>query len=285
MTNLLLLLSMVGSLVEANPEKTFILPGGAEIEMVWVEPGTFVMGSPSSEPGRWSDEGPQHEVTIAQGFYLGKYELTQGQWESVMGTTPWVGHSSVQEAPNNPAVWISWDQVQTLIDSLNAAESSEVYRLPTEAEWEYACRAGTTTRWSFGDDESQLGRYAWYRDNARNAGEDYAYEVGLKLPNPWGVYDMHGNVWEWVQDRYAIVYPSSSQVDPTGPSMGKYRVARGGFFGCSAQCTRSADRIHDWTDGYGHYLGARLLRTGPPPEPSAVSPEAWGRIKKMHSAP
>jgi len=162
--------------VSANPEKTFTLPGGATIEMVWIEPGGFLMGSPEDEPGRDEDEGPQFWVEISQGFWLGKFELTVEQWHSVMGGTP-------DNGPNYPKEWISWNNVQTFIGILNDAEGAEVYRLPREAEWEYACRAGTTARWSFGDDEGELGRYAWYRGNSGMV----VHEVGTRDPNGWGL--------------------------------------------------------------------------------------------------
>ena len=239
-------------------EATFTLPGGATMEMVWIEPGTFTMGSPSSEPGREDDEGPQHEVTITKGFWLGKFEITQGQWQSVMGTTPWKGQSYVQENPNNAASYISWDDAQEFIAKLNA-EGSEVYRLPREAEWEYACRAGTTKRWSFGDDESQLTDYAWYRANAYDVGEEYAHEVGTKLPNPWGLHDMHGNVREWCQDWFGS-YSSSAQTDPLGPASGSARVVRGVHFTDYARNVRSAKR-YSLSPGFrGDSEGARLLR-------------------------
>ena len=235
-----------------------------DIEMVWIEPGTFQMGSPSSEPGRDSDEGPVHEVTISQGFYLGKYEVTQGQWESVMGTRPWQGRSYVRSGPNYPAVFVSWGDAQEFIRRLNTSLGSEVYRLPTEAEWEYACRAGTTTRWSFGDDESQLGDYAWYRDNAWDVGERYSHSVGTKRANPWGLYDMHGNVWEWVQDWYdRDYYRSSPSVDPAGPSSGLDRVLRGGFFYSPAQFVRLAFRYGISPGIRYNYVGFRLLRQAP----------------------
>ena len=241
---------------------TVDLPGGVTMDFMWIEPGTFSMGSPLTEEGREDDEGPQHAVTITQGVYLGKYEITQGQWEGVMGTTPWAGMDYVQSNPNHPAVYISWEDVQAFIRKLNQAEGREVYRLPTEAEWEYACRAGTSARWSFGDDESLLGDYAWYKDNAWGAGLHYAQPVGTRLPNPWGLYDMYGNVYEWCQDWYGDeYYRISPGIDPLGPADGSYRVLRGGSVWHTAQHVRSADRRGTSTPGYNSdKLGARLLK-------------------------
>ena len=236
-----------------------------DMAFVWIEPGVFQMGSPSSERGRDSDEGPVHEVEISQGFYLGKYEVTQGQWEAVMGETPWSGRSYVVEDSSHPAVYISWHNVQRFVAKLNDAAGSSVYRLPTEAEWEYACRAGSRTRWSFGDDESELTAYAWYRDNAWNVGEDYAHAVGTKLPNAWGLYDMHGNVWEWVQDWWdSDYYNSSPRVDPPGPTFGSFRVLRGGSVINAAQAVRSAIRSFSSPDDRVGDFGVRLLRIGNP---------------------
>ena len=241
-------------------EHTFSLPGGAEMEFVWIEPGSFWMGSPGTEEGRSSNEGPEHKVEISTGFWLGRYEITQGQWEAVMETRPWSNESYVQANPSHPAVYISWYDVHEFIGLLNDAAGDSLYRLPSEAEWEYACRAGTSTRWSFGDDESELTDYAWYRANAWDAGEQYAHAVGTKLPNPWGLYDMHGNVVEWVQDWGYRTYNNSRQVDPPGPDSGSYRVLRGGAFGGYARSVRSAyrDRISPG-DRYGS-IGVRLLR-------------------------
>ena len=242
--------------------KIFSLPGGTEMEFVWIGPGTFQMGSLSAEEGRWNNEGPVHEVEISTGFYLGTYEVTQDQWEEVMGTRPWSSERYVQSDPTHPAVYISWDDVQLFIAKLNASVGSEVYRLPTEAEWEYACRAGTRTRWSFGEDVSQLTHYAWYRDNAWDAGEQYAHVVGLKRPNPWGLYDMHGNVWEWVQDWWDEYYyydESSPRVDPSGPSTGSDRVVRGGF-AYHARFVRSAHRNRISPGLRDAGVGFRLLR-------------------------
>ena len=251
---------------ERQAAKVFSLPGGAEMAFVWIEPGVFQMGSPGSEEGRQADEGPLHEVEISRGFWLGTYEVTQGQWASVMGTRPWSGKSYVQENSSHPAVYISWNDVQRFIDKLNAASGSSVYRLPTEAEWEYACRAGRRTRWSFGDGERQLKHHAWYRANAWDAGKKYAQAVGRKSPNGWGLYDMHGNVWEWVQDWYGKdYYKSSPRVDPQGPTSGSLRVLRGGtFFAIFAQVVRSANRGHG-SPGYRYgSIGVRLLRIDTP---------------------
>ena len=269
----------------AIEEITVDLTGGATMNFVWIEPGTFTMGSP--EPGRHSDEGPRHEVTISRTFYLGKFEITQAQWEGVMGTTPWSGKSYVKSNPTHPAVFISWNNMQEFIRRLNEAADDSLYRLPTEAEWEYAARAGTTTRWSFGDDESQLGDYAWYEDNAWDVGLEYAQPVGTKLPNPWGLYDMHGNVYEWCQDWYGSdYYGSSPSIDPPGPATGSLavnggltqpRVMRGGSFGANAQFVRSADRSR-FDPGFRYVnFGVRLLRMGS--APTAVMPQSWGQIK------
>lgn len=256
----------------ANEEITVTLPDNTNMEFEWIAPGAFFMGD---EELGW----PLFQVTLTAGFYLGKYETTQQQWEAVMGTSPWVSQDYVQADPNHPAVYISWNDIQLFIHQLNLAAGDSLFRLPTEAEWEYACRAGTTTRWSFGDDETQLGEYAWYDDNAFNAGEQYAHAVGTKKPNPWDLYDMHGNVWEWVQDWWGD-YPSNAQVDPTGPISGSIRVARGGSFGGNGSGgTRSAIRGGE-VPGYRYgNVGARLVRVGAK-TPTAVTPGSWGQVKR-----
>ena len=159
---IIVVLSGTGS--QANEDVTVELPGGVPLEMVWIEPGNFTMGSP-----QYDGAG---EVTISQGFYLGKYEITQEQWQAVMGTSPWSSWRSEFQGPRLP-VGISWHDAQAFSQRLNDHFGEDAYRLPTEAEWEYACRAGTTTRWFFGDDESLLGSYAWYKANARDAGRDH----------------------------------------------------------------------------------------------------------------
>ncbi|MDQ1316535.1 MAG: Formylglycine-rating enzyme family protein [Candidatus Poribacteria bacterium] len=240
-------------------EMTYTLPGGAKIDMVWINPGTFTMGSPDSESGRESNEEPLHKVTITQGFWLGKYELTQSQWESVMNTCPWEGQVFVKKDPSHPAVFISWNDIQAFISKLNDAEKTAVYRLPTEAEWEYACRAGTNTPYSFGSDESMLLDYAWYGKNTYDLDNMYAQTVGQKLPNILGLYDMHGNVWEWVQDYYGL-YTGESQIDPKGSDSGENRVFRGGSFYYLSRFNRSAYRGYNSPKHKLFNLGARLLR-------------------------
>ena len=245
-------------------EQRFCLLNGVEIDMVWIGLGTFQMGAigvSHYQSGGWDGEGPVHEVEISRGFYLGKYEVTQEQWEAVMETTPWSGLSNVQEDPSHPAVYISWNDVQEFIGRLNAAAGEALYRLPTEAEWEYACRAGTQTDWSFGDDENQLPRYAWYGDNACHMGECYARAVGTKRPNPWGLYDMYGNVWEWIRDWYSYdYYKGAPRVDPLGPSSGYFRVIRSGSFTIGGTWMNSWRRSQSLPVNRYHDIGVRLLR-------------------------
>ena len=164
--------------------------------------------------------------------------------------------------PDHPAVYISWDDVQDLVHRLNEVEGEDIYRMPTEAEWEYACRAGTTTEYSFGNRASLLGDYGWYQANTWSDGEPYAHPVGALLPNPWGLYDMHGNIWEWVED-WLGGYPEGAQTDPVGPATGVYRVVRSGIFMAGPMGHRSAFRYggaQDFPDGG---VGVRLVRLKP----------------------
>ncbi len=236
------------------------LPNGVSMEFVWIPPGTFAMGSPEGEVGRQSDEGPQRQVRLSHGFYLGKYEVTQGQWIAVMETVPWLGEDYIQLNSNHPAVYVSWHDAQAFAEKLNAAAGDSLYRLPTEAEWEYAARAGAQTRWSFGDDEVMLGQYAWYRDNAWERGLRYAQPVGSKAPNSWGLYDMHGNVWEWCQDIYGP-YDSVDLIDPQGAATGANRAVRGGPFNGRPREVRAADRSGSGPGYRRNYnIGYRLVR-------------------------
>ncbi len=198
-----------------------------DVEFVLISEGEFLMGSADGE----NDERPVHKVRISQPFYLGKYEVTQAQWEAVMGNNPshFKGSFFKKGDPNRPVENVSWEEVQEFIRKLNAKEGGAHYRLPTEAEWEYTCRAGSTTAYCFGDDEELLGEYAWYGENAGIQ----THPVGQLKPNAWGLYDMHGNVWEWVQDCYGE-YPAEAVTDPQGPSSGSSRVKRGGGWSSTA---------------------------------------------------
>ena len=188
--------------------------------------GKFTMGE--------GDEA--HEVTLTKPFKMGVHEVTQAQYEQVMKNNP-----SNFKGADNPVQIVSWEDAVEFCRKLSELPAEKaagnVYRLPTEAQWECACRAGTTTRFSFGDDESDLGDYAWYRDNSG----DKTHPVGGKKPNAWGLYDMHANVWEWCQDWYGD-YPSGSVTDPTGPVGGSRRVIRGGCWYYTAGYCRSAIR-------------------------------------------
>jgi formylglycine-generating enzyme required for sulfatase activity len=191
---------------------------------------------------------------------MGRTEVTQGQWKKVMGTEPWKGKVRVKEGDDFPAVCVSWDDAVEFCKKLSSMER-KVYRLPTEPEWEYACRGGTKTAFHFGNDEAELSKYAWWggivgNGNARD--EKYAHRVAQKLANPFGLYDMHGNVWELCSDWYAD-YPSTPLTDPRGPSSGSFRVLRGGSCYGVPSDGRCASRL-DFTpvDRYGN-VGFRLV--------------------------
>ena len=216
-------------------ELTVDLGKGLKLEMVLIPAGEFLMGSPDSDKDADADEKPQHRVRITKPFYLGKYLVTQEQWEAVMGNNP-----SHFKGPKNPVEQVSWDDCQKFLGKLNAKSSSGAgkFQLPSEAQWEYACRAGSKTKYCFGDDEARLGDYAWYDKNS----DGKTHPVGEKKPNAWGLYDMHGNVWEWCQDWYKDGYYKESPADdPTGPATGSSRVFRGGGFIRGAGDCRSAN--------------------------------------------
>ncbi|NKB66387.1 MAG: SUMF1/EgtB/PvdO family nonheme iron enzyme [Candidatus Latescibacteria bacterium] len=258
---------------QAQPRVEIQVGDGVPMAFIWIEPGTFAMGSPPGESGRFSDEGPVHQVTISQGFWLGQFEVTQAQWLAVMEDNP-----SYFEGPSRPLELVAWNDIQTFIGRLNEAAGAPLYRLPSEAEWEYAARAGSATRWAFGDDEEQLGQYAWYDGNNSSFATK---DVGTRLPNAWGLFDMHGNVWEWCQDRYdSDYYLHSPAVDPPGPEGGFRRVPRGGGFFSEAHLLRSALRLGTSPSFRGNYLGARLVWTGAGPSDTAVEPASWGALKQ-----
>jgi len=226
------------------------------MKLVLIPAGTFTMGSPASEKGRSDDEN-QHPVTLTKPFYMGRTEVTQGQWKKVMGTEPWKGKEYVREGDDYPAVYVSWDDAVEFCKKLSAMEG-KVYRLPTEAEWEYACRGGTKTAFSFGNDDAELGKYAWFYGNAWDIDEKYPHRVAQKLPNPFGLHDMHGNVWEWCSDWYAD-YPSTPLTDPRGPDSGSFRVLRGGSWSNGPFYVRCAFRNLYTPESRTRYDGFRLV--------------------------
>ena len=213
---------------------TFTLDLGSQVTMrlMLIPAGTFRMGSPDDEADRAKDEGPQREVAISKPFYLGVHEVTQQQYEQVIGKNP-----SRHKGPENPVESVTWSEAAEFCRKVSDLAGRTV-RLPTEAEWEYACRAGAHGRFSFGADEKALDDHAWY---AGNSGKK-PHPVAGKKPNRFGLHDMHGNVFEWCADWHGA-YGGAAGVDPRGPESGKARVVRGsGFFGKPDQL-RSATRF------------------------------------------
>ena len=226
---------------------------GTLMEFVVIPSGTFLMGSHKNEEGRDQNEGIQRDITLTKPFWMATTEVTQEQYGSLMSR-----NFSENQNIQNAAV-VSWNDAVLFCQKLSDKTGFHVH-LPSEAEWEYACRAGTTTRFSFGDDDKKLGEYAWFRSNAYDANEQYAHAVARKKPNPWGLYDMHGNLWEWCNDWYSENNTNSEPLeDPQGPSSGEYRVLRGGsWFSASKHC-RSASRYWLSSDDKENIVGFRVV--------------------------
>jgi formylglycine-generating enzyme required for sulfatase activity len=226
------------------------------MKLVLIPKGTFAMGSPIEEAGPKNHED-QHQVTISKDYYLGVTEITQGQYEKVMGTNPSYFQKQLirdRDSSMFPVDSISWEDAvgfcKKLSDLPEEKKAGLIYRLPTEAEWEYACRAGSITAYSFGENSKTLGDHAWFLSNSNNQ----THPVGAKKPNAWGLYDMHGNAWEWCSDWFGD-YPKGALSDPSGPEEGSYRVIRGGGWSHDASLCRSAFR-------YGDLPSHRLLNFG-----------------------
>ncbi|MDD5089898.1 MAG: formylglycine-generating enzyme family protein [Candidatus Wallbacteria bacterium] len=228
----------------AYTTNTITLPGGTAMEFIWVPPGSFQMGTTAAFP-----DSPMHTVDITRGFWLGKFELTQEQWNAVMEYNP-----SHFQGPRRPVEQVTWIDCQTLIARLNKLGTGK-FRLPTEAEWEYACRAGTTTEYYWGDDMNH--DFCWYTESS----DSQTHDVGMKHPNDWGFFDMCGNVCEWVSDWYdANYYKTSPLQDPTGPSqIMKYKVFRGGGWHYFGHNCRSASRGYGTPAHVYSNFGLRIL--------------------------
>ncbi len=227
----------------------------------WCPPSKFVMGSPPEELGRLDDED-QVDVRLTQGFWIMESAITQEMWHSLMRSRPWKNEDYVVEGPNVPATYINWHAADSFCQRFNVilSKSSDCWRaaLPTEAQWEYACRAGTETSYSFGTNEGLLDAHGWYEENADGAGEEYAHEVRLKAPNPWGLFDMHGNVWEWCLDEYDRILPGGA--NPLAVDLGtEQRVVRGGSWAYDDANCRSAARGSAEIDDTACGIGFRVV--------------------------
>ena len=263
----LMLLFFVDQLQAQSPKE---ITNSIGMKLVLIPKGTFMMGSPEIEEGHQKDEN-QHEVTISKDYYLGVHEVTQAQYETVMGKNPshFQGAIVGNENADLPVENVSWDDAvefcKKLSDLPEEKKTSRLYRLPTEAEWEYACRTGSKTIYSFDDEEGLLPEYGWFDRNS----SDRTHTVGLLEPNAWGLYDMHGNVWEWCSDWYGE-YPKGAVRNPTGPKVGSDRVCRGGSWDFEAANCRSAFRNWNYPslrlDYYGLRVALSLTRIPKSPE-------------------
>ncbi|MDP6546753.1 MAG: formylglycine-generating enzyme family protein [Phycisphaerae bacterium] len=233
---------------------TLDLGKGVTMKLVLIPVGTFLMGSPNDEKGRANNEDPQHKVTISKPFYMSIHEVTQAQWRAVMGSEPWGGRHFVKPGDNNALNWVSWKDASRFCETSSKKTGKRV-ALPTEAQWEYACRAGSKMAYGFGDDASKLGDYAWYADNTNKRDQEYPHAVGRKKPNAFGLYDMHGNVWEWCRDHRHKNYrgaPTDGTAWVDKPPTG-LRVLRGGAWGYDPKHCRTAHRFAGIpTDRYVH---------------------------------
>lgn len=267
---------------------------GLKMKFVWCPPGFVTMENVEAitEPVAEKDKEPNSDdddvvdpkdepaaepretkiitpvkVFLTKGYWLGQYEVTQSEWKEVMKTEPWKGNAATREGADIPATIVSWDEATNFCRKLTKLERQAdrlpndwEYTLPTEAQWERACRARTETNFSFGDDESKLGEYSWFRDNASQAGEKYAHRVGQKKANPWGLYDMYGNVWEWCRDSSTEKLPGGRdpEVKPEEKTKDLYRLIRGGSWNDTARNCRSPNRGWHIPSGRGANLGIRV---------------------------
>jgi len=254
-----------------SPDKKaleFRFSNGVTMKLVLISSGKFMMGSSISpaEMARrhggnemiYANNYPQRKVTISKAFYLGVFEVTQAQWRAVMRTEPWKDNEYAKSGAGFPASCVTWDDANRFCKMLSEKTGRKIV-LPTEAQWEYACRAGSKTAYYFGDDPSGLGDYAWYYRNTKEIGEGYAHATGQKKPNAWGLYDMHGNVREWCRDSYdKDYYRKAKNVDPENTAETRSRVLRGGSWYAAPDFCRAATRSGHFADGEGY--GCRGFR-------------------------
>jgi formylglycine-generating enzyme required for sulfatase activity len=223
------------------------------MEFVLISAGSFRMGGDKVSEQAEDHENPRHIVKLSHAFLMGKYAVTQKQWSEVMGTNPSEFRDDLR-----PVERVSWHDVQVFTQKLNTKEATSSYRLPTEAEWEYAARAGSESAYTFGSDRNRLSQYAWYKKSS----EGQTHSVGQLNPNAWGLYDMHGNVHEWCQDWFDRSYYSQSpSLDPLGPSKGLAKALRGGDWGSEDWYCRSASRSLSSPDRRSNRVGFRLVKS------------------------
>jgi formylglycine-generating enzyme required for sulfatase activity len=274
---------------------------GLKMKLVWCSPGLLTMeqveriAEPATKSDEDDDESPNAnlpgkvqfvetitpvKVLISRGYWLGKHEVTQAEWKQVMACAPWKGKHNAKEGKDFPATYIKWLDAMEFCRTLSELERKAgrmpdgwEYALPTEAQWERACRARTETAFSFGDDVVMLTDCAWFSDNCRELGEEYAHRVGQKKPNPWGLRDMHGNAWEWCRDMYERKLPGGR--DPEVANRSSYRVLRGGGWVNRATHCRSAFRGQSTPDARSPTYGFRVALTSVQP---ADKPEAGARV-------
>jgi len=246
-------------------------PNSVGMKMVVIPPGRFMMGRSPGDAANLvrdklpDDDLPPHEVTLTKPFAIAATEVTQRQWRDVMRNSLWAGKQQAVEDPDCPATYVSWKDAVEFCQRLSIREKA-VYRLPTEAEWEWACRAGTETSFSFGDNVNDLHSHAWGRGNS----QDLPHPVAQKKPNPWGLFDMHGNAWEWAEDGYGP-YSAEAAVDPRSQAAGNKRTLRGGcFWSVPAGDYRSSSR-RSWPETLGYsesgFRPVRIFANDESPKP------------------
>ncbi|MDR1165121.1 MAG: formylglycine-generating enzyme family protein [Deltaproteobacteria bacterium] len=259
-TPLIFLAVFLGGLIWEGETRAQEFRNAVGMEFIYIAPGSFFMGEDAGTFGPPErDETPQHRVYLNKGFYLGKFEVTQREWETVMGWNrsafPW---------PANPVDSVSHEEAQEFIARLNRLEGAAYYRLPTEAEWEYCARAGSSSFYSYGSDPRRLGKVAWHSANSSRS----THAVGALIPNPWGLYDIHGNIWEWTGDWHQENYYQESPFnDPQGPLKGTAKVFRGCGWDSDHYRCRVTYRNFMAPNNYNSYVGLRVLRMKSPPRP------------------